>query len=122
MKFNLDLGDSTYQIQRVDKHSVTINEKVYTDSIIVMPEYLSDWAVESFEMLEESHFQTLSALRPEVVLLGTGQNIRFPAPALLASLTNEGIGVEVMDTQAACRTYMILMAEGRAVAAALLFK
>ncbi|MEN8216733.1 MAG: Mth938-like domain-containing protein [Pseudomonadota bacterium] len=122
MKFYLDLGDSTYQIQRVDKHSVTINEKVYTDSIIVMPEYLSDWAVESFEMLEEAHFQALSALRPEVVLLGTGQKIRFPAPALLASLTNEGIGVEVMNTQAACRTYMILMAEGRAVAAALLFK
>jgi uncharacterized protein len=122
MKFNLDLGDGAYQIQRVDSHSVTINEKVYTDSIIVMPEYLSDWAVESFELLEGAHFQPLCALRPEVVLLGTGQNCRFPAPELLASLINEGIGVEVMDTPAACRTYMILMAEGRAVAAALLFK
>jgi len=121
MKFDLDLGDGTYQIQRCDSHSVTINQKVYTQSLILMPEYLSDWKVESFEMLEQADFQALQALRPELVLLGTGQKIRFPTPELLVPLIHEGIGVEVMDTQAACRTYMILMAEGRAVAAALLF-
>jgi len=122
MKFDLDLGDGTYQIQRVDSHSVTINEKVYTHSIILMPEYLGDWKVESFEMLVQADFQPLLALRPELVLLGTGQKIRFPAAELLVPLAREGIGVEVMGTQAACRTYMILMAEGRAVAAALLFE
>ncbi len=122
MKFDLDLGEGTYQIQRYDSHSVTINQKVYTQSLILMPEYLSDWKVESFEMLEQADFQPLQALRPELVLLGTGQKIRFPTPELLVPLIHEGIGVEVMDTQAACRTYMILMAEGRAVAAALLFK
>ncbi|KHD05145.1 hypothetical protein PN36_05560 [Candidatus Thiomargarita nelsonii] len=122
MKFDLDLGDGTYQIQRYDSHSVTINQKVYTQSLILMPEYLSEWKVESFEMLEQADFQALQALRPELVLLGTGQKIRFPTPELLVPLIQEGIGVEVMDTQAACRTYMILMAEGRAVAAALLFK
>jgi len=121
MNFHLDVGEGTYQIQRVDARCVTINEQVYSHSIIVMPEYLSDWAVESFETLDVEHFKRLRALRPEVVLLGTGQKIRFPAPFLLAPLTNEGIGVEVMDTRAACRTYMILMAEGRGVAAALLF-
>ena len=120
MKLHLDQGDSTYRIQHIDSHSITINQKVYSHSIIVMPEYLSDWEVESFERLKAAHFETICALRPEVVLLGTGHLIRFPAPDLLAPLYNEGIGVEVMDTQAACRTYTILMAEGRGVAAALL--
>lgn len=122
MKIHLDSGKATYKIQHVDSHCVTINEKVYTDSLIIMPESLCDWAVESFKTLEVAHFQQLCALNPEVVLLGTGQKIRFPATELLAPLTNQGIGVEVMNMPAACRTYMILMAEGRNVAAALLLK
>jgi len=122
MKFHLEQGEGTYQIQRVDSFGATINEKVYSHNIIVMPEYLSDWGVESFEMLEVEHFKRLRALSPELVLLGTGLRIRFPAPELLVPLINEGIGVEVMDTRAACRTYMVLMAEGRGVAAALLFE
>lgn len=122
MKFQLDFGQATYQIQRYDSRSVTINDKIYTQSIIVMPEYLSQWAVKSFNALELTHFQRLRALCPEVVLLGTGAKIHFPTPELLTPLTYDGIGVEVMDTSAACRTYMILMAEGRTVAAALLFE
>jgi len=121
MKLHQQLSKSTYQIQRVNSHSVTINEKVYTHSLIIMPEYLSDWEVEKFADLDVTHFQQLCALHPKVVLLGTGPKISFPAPKLLAPLTDEGIGVEVMDTNAACRTYTILMAEGRQVAAALLF-
>ena len=122
MKFQLNFGQATYQIQRYDSQSVTINDQIYTQSIILMPEYLSEWAVKSFSALEPSHFQRVRALCPEVVLLGTGAKIYFPMPALLAPLTDDGIGVEVMDTPAACRTYMILMAEGRKVAAALLFE
>ena len=121
MKLHLDLSeDKSYQIQRVDSKSVTINNKVYSHNIIIMPNSISDWDVESFETLETSHFQHLCALRPEVVLLGTGQKIHFPPTELLVPLINEGIGVEVMDTHSACRTYMILMAEGRKVLAALL--
>jgi uncharacterized protein len=121
MKLHQQLSKSTYQIQRVNSHSVTINEKVYTHSLIIMPEYLSDWGVEKFAALDVTHFQQLCALHPKVVLLGTGAKISFPAPKLLAPLIDEGIGIEVMDTNAACRTYTILMAEGRQVAAALLF-
>ncbi|BAP57262.1 hypothetical protein THII_2965 [Thioploca ingrica] len=122
MKFQLDFGQASYQIQRYDSQSVTINDKIYTQSIIVMPEYLSEWAVKDFNRLEPDHFQRLRALCPEVVLLGTGAAIHFPTPELLTPLTHDGIGVEVMNTPAACRTYMILMAEGRKVAAALLFE
>ncbi|HAI68808.1 MAG TPA: hypothetical protein DCM38_05140 [Gammaproteobacteria bacterium] len=121
MKLHLDLSDdSHYQIQRVDSQSVTINDKVYSHNIIVQPNSISDWDVENFDTLEVAHFQQLCALRPELVLLGTGQKIHFPATELLVPLINEGIGVEVMDTPSACRTYTILMAEGRKVLAALL--
>jgi len=119
MNLHLEANDNKYQIQRLDLHSVTINNKTYTNSIILMPKYLADWGVKNFESLEPTHFQQLYELLPEVVLLGTGQKIRFPAPKLLAPLLNKGIGVEVMDTAAASRTYTILTE--RQVVAALLF-
>ncbi len=123
MKLQLDFNsNNTYQIQRFDFESVTINDKVYLNNIIVMPDYLNEWAVDSFDGLDVTHFEQLRAVNPEVVLLGTGKKIRFPSNELLIPLINAGIGVEVMDTAAAIRTYMVLSAEGRKVAAALLFK
>ena len=123
MKLQLDLNDAnTYQIQRFDLNSVTINDKVYSHNLIIMPNYLNEWLVESFESLEARDFEQIRALNPEVVLLGTGRKIRFPSSELLIALINAGIGVEVMDTAAAIRTYLVLATEGRKVAAALLFK
>ena len=121
MNLQLESNNSKYQIQQLDTHSVTINGQTYTKNLIIMPEYLSNWEVKNFEMLDVTHFQQLCTLQPELVLLGTGQKIRFPDPKLLAPLINACIGVEVMDTAAASRTYTILTAEGRQVAAALLF-
>lgn len=79
-----------------------------------------DWQVRRFEDLTEAHFEQLLALRPELVVFGSGERLRFPAPVLLRSLVGQHIGVETMDTRAACRTYNILAAEGRRVVAALL--
>jgi uncharacterized protein len=90
-------------------------------SLLVMPERLLDWAPASFAELSEAHFALIVELRPEVVLLGTGAKQRFPHPRLTAPLARAGIGLEVMDVQAACRTYSILAAEDRVVVAALLF-
>ncbi len=73
----------------------------------------------TYETLEESHFAALLALRPDVVLLGTGSRQRFARPALYAALTAAQIGVDFMDTAAACRTYNILAGEDRAVVALL---
>jgi uncharacterized protein len=70
--------------------------------------------------LAEAHFEVIAGLEPEIVLLGTGGRQRFPRPSLLRSLLARGVGVEIMDTAAACRTYNIIMLEGRRVAAALL--
>jgi len=100
---------------------VLINAVRHEGSLIVMPEYLQPWDVGGFAALEPGDFAALAALKPEVVLLGTGAKIRFPHPRLTSALSQARIGVEVMDNQAACRTYNILMAEERKVAAALIF-
>ena len=100
---------------------VLVNDARHESSLIVMPEHMQPWDAGSFATLEGAHFAPILALRPEVVLLGTGDRIRFPHPRLTQALAQARIGVEVMDLQAACRTYNILMAEERKVAAALLF-
>jgi uncharacterized protein len=100
---------------------VMVNGARHEASLLVMPERIEPWPVAGFESLAEAHFALIVELKPEVVLLGTGSRLRFPHPRLTAALTRARIGLEVMDLQAACRTYNILMAEERGVAAALLF-
>jgi uncharacterized protein len=100
---------------------VMVNGQRHDASLLVLPERIEPWPVAGFETLAEAHFARIAELKPEVVLLGTGSRLRFPPPRLLAPLARARIGVEVMDLQAACRTYNILMAEERNVAAALLF-
>jgi uncharacterized protein len=88
----------------------------------VLPDRILDWSVESFDKLRAEDFALFESLGVDIVLLGTGRRQRFPHPRLTAALAKGGIGVEVMDLQAACRTYNILVAEERKVAAALLFR
>jgi uncharacterized protein len=100
---------------------VTINRRRHDQSLVLLPEALvGDWDVPRFEDLTRAHFERILELAPEIVLIGTGRTLRFPHPALTQALTRARIGVEAMDTFAACRTYNILMAEGRRVAAALI--
>lgn len=80
------------------------------------------WPVERFEALQEYHFALLAELAPELVIFGSGSRLRFPMPALLRPLIERRIGIETMDTAAACRTYNVLMGEGRCIVAALLFE
>lgn len=100
---------------------VLVNGVRHEASLIVLPDQLLAWDTAEFAALEEADFARLAELRPEVVLLGTGQILRFPHPRMTRALAEARIGLEVMDLQAACRTYNILMAEERKVAAALLF-
>jgi uncharacterized protein len=100
---------------------VIVNHKRYEHNLIVLPDrIIENWDANAFEDLTAEHFDFVMALQPELVLFGTGAMLRFPHPRLTRSLIQAGIGVEVMDTAAACRTYNILTAEGRQVAAALL--
>ena len=82
---------------------------------------MTPWNAPSFESLGAEHFARLAALKPELVIFGSGPRLRFPPAALLRPLIEARIGVETMDTAAACRTYNVLLAEGRSVVAALLF-
>jgi uncharacterized protein len=81
-----------------------------------------DWNCTRFELLTPDHFALLAETRPELVIFGSGERLRFVRPALLQALINKRIGVETMDTLAACRTYNILAGEGRRVVAALLLE
>jgi len=100
---------------------VLVNGERHEANLIVMPEKLLPWAAASFDALTEQDFQAILELNPEIVLLGTGPRQRFPHPRLTRALMEKRVGVEAMDLQAACRTYNILMAEERRVAAAILF-
>jgi uncharacterized protein len=100
---------------------IEINSVRYTTAVRLTPDQpATEWNVASFEALRADDFAALLADRPEVVLFGSGARQRFPHPGLSASLARAHVGFEVMDTQAACRTYNILVAEGRRVLALLL--
>jgi len=100
---------------------VAVNGTRHGSSLVVAADRLvTDWPVASVEGIGADHLAAIVELRPEIVLLGTGRTFTFPEPRLLAPLHNAGIGVEVMDTPAACRTYNILLGEGRNVVAALI--
>jgi uncharacterized protein len=100
---------------------VEINRTRYSVSLVVGAESLvTDWPLDSIETLAADHLAAILEMKPEIVLLGTGATFVFPDPARLAPLRDARVGVEVMDTAAACRTYNILLAEGRNVVAALI--
>jgi len=121
MKLHLTQADGQNLITGYSAQWISVNHQRIGHSLIVMPDALiNDWEVGSFDALNEADFQEIAALKPEVVLLGTGQQHRFIHPRLIKSLADAHIAVECMTTDAACRTYNILMAEGRKVAAALI--
>ncbi len=121
MQLRLDNPAATFQIRGYGEGFVTVNDRNHNSSLIVTPQRLvTDWPPARFADLTEAHFELILDLEPEIVLLGTGVRQHFPQPRLTRPLIDRGIGVEVMDTAAACRTYAIVMAEGRQVAAALL--
>ena len=101
---------------------VMVNGERRSSSLVVLPDRIEEWSVKRFDQLSAEDFSYLKNLKAEIVLLGTGPKQRFPHPRLTAELAGAGIGLEVMDVQAACRTYNILVAEERKVAAALLFE
>lgn len=101
---------------------VSINNQRHEDNMIVLPtELRSGWTAARPDSLTAADMEQLLGLGTEIVLLGTGSRLRFPPGPLLRPFAAAGIGLEVMDLQAACRTYNILVTEGRKVAAALLF-
>jgi len=85
--------------------------------VISPTELLSDWKPSKYSELKEQHLDAIYAMNPEIIIIGTGQTQIFPPAAILRRLAKEQIGFEIMDTQAACRTFNILMAEDRTIVA-----
>lgn len=121
MRLQLDSADASYIIRGYDAGRIFVNDEALTRSFVVTPDRIvRDWPPQTMGELRREHFQIVADLGPEIVLFGTGDRLWFPPAEITAPLNMRSIGVEVMDTAAACRSFSILVAEGRRVAAALL--
>ena len=123
MKLHADRLDGPNAISRHGPTGVIVNGVEFRrSSIVPWQGEVRAWSVNRFSALSEQHFALLAELAPELVIFGSGARLRFVRPALLRALIDRRIGIETMDTPAACRTYNVLLSEGRAVVAALLFE
>ena len=123
MKFQPDTLAGVNAITRQERGRIWVGPAPYSHSLLVpWSGAVLAWAPQAFDQLDAAAFEQLLALRPELVIFGSGERLRFAAPALMRSLIERGIGVETMDTPAACRTYNVLVSEGRQVVAALLIE
>lgn len=122
MKLKLAQSEGQNAFTAYGEGYVSVNAVRHVSNIVVLPDRLiTDWTQADFDTLGVADFELLADLDTEIVLLGTGNQLRFPRPELLQPLIRAQKGLEVMDIQAACRTYNVLIGEGRKVAAALVF-
>ncbi len=120
MKFTLESSSRVNLVRAYSREELRIGEAHVRSSCIVSADRLiTDWPPARVEALRPQHLEALFALEPEVVLLGTGAQQRFPPADVRAAFTARGVGLEVMDLGAACRTYNILVQEERQAVAAL---
>jgi uncharacterized protein len=123
MKFQPETLGGVNAVTRQEPGRVWVGSTAYTHSLVLpWVGAVLDWDAASIGDLTPAHFERLVSLEPELVVFGSGARLQFPQPALLRALVEKGIGVETMDTAAACRTYNVLASEGRSVVAALLLQ
>jgi uncharacterized protein len=120
VKLHLTAGEGQHLFSGHGPGYVAVNRVRYETHIVVTPASVTEWTVTGFDTLSAADFAPVLALKPEVVIFGTGRIMRFPARELALALAAAGIGLEVMDSGAACRTYNILAGEERKVVAAIL--
>ncbi len=120
MRFTLDRHPGANLVTAVAPGKIRVGEEIITRSVILSANrIIRDWPVASSEEIDRQALSPALALEPDVLLVGTGRRLAFPAGPLAAELAAHGIGLEFMDTAAACRTYNILINEERPVVAAL---
>jgi uncharacterized protein len=121
MKLQVDSFEGRNAVTAYGEGFFEISRTRYETSLVILPDrLLTDWGQAGYDALAVNDIERLCAFRPQVLLLGTGSRQRFPPPSLLRPLIDAGIGHEIMTSPAACRTFNVLMAEGRHVLAALL--
>lgn len=120
---DLDENRAAYQIRSYQPGHIEINDNIFTHSLIVTPaQLIEDWAPQTIETLTAESLALIIPLKPDILLIGTGSTQAFITAEIYGELINHGIGVEIMNTSAACRTYNALSAENRRVAAALIIR
>ncbi len=119
MKLQLNNNESINLVKSYRHHQINIGESRFLSAVIVTPEAIHDLKLSTISELTGAHFDILLDLKPELVVLGTGITQVFPDLAIARGLVNQQIGLEVMDSSAACRTYNVLAGDGRKVAALL---
>ena len=118
MQLNLERPDYQWYLRGAEGDHALVNERIIRASFVISPDaLLEDWPVTDARELEPGQLAPILALRPELVLLGTGATQVFPPAAILATFLTRGLGVEVMTNAAAARTYSVLAGEGRRVVA-----
>ena len=123
MKMQADSMEGQNAVQRHSAEGVIVSGREHRHSVLVpWKGEVLPWPVRRFEDLEEAHFSQVAALAPEIVIFGSGARLRFVKPVLLKPLIQARVGVETMDVSAACRTYNVLLSEGRSVVLALLLE
>ena len=127
MKFAEDMADQRFAIRAYDNGEVTVSgpegagQRVLTESFVISREVLlPEWGPREVAEVTPGHLEPVLEQGPEVVLLGSGNRLRFPEPAVQRLLIEHQVGLETMDTAAACRTFNLLAGEGRLVVAALI--
>jgi uncharacterized protein len=120
---DLDENQSAYQIRAFKPGTIQINDKILDRSVIITPSQLiENWQPQNVQELTAESLAPVASLKPDILLIGTGSTMVLIAVEIYGALINQGIGVEIMDTSAACRTFNALSAENRNVAAALLIR
>ena len=121
MKLVRDNPGNRNYIRAADGDSITVGEEVYSGPLVITPDEVdTGWNVATFDELSEESLRALLRHDPEVVIVGTGEKQEFPAAELLGMFYQAGVGIEFMNTQAACRTFNILVVEERKVVAGLI--
>jgi len=121
MKLSEDYSAGSHIIQSYENNSIVVNNQCFTRSFLISNTSLNEnWGVDDIEQMTHEHWHDIIKLKPEVILMGTGEKIIFPHPSSYAPAIEQGIGVEFMDTRAACRTYNILLAEDRFIIAGII--
>lgn len=120
---DLDSNQAKYQIRSFVPGRIQVNDTILTSSAIVSPDTLiEDWAPQTITELTAANLELIPTLNPDILLIGTGSHLILIKAEIYGALINQGIGVEIMDTSAACRTFNALTAENRRVVAALIIK
>lgn len=123
MKFQPDSAEGVNAVTRQEPGRVWVGSALHEVSILLpWKGDVQPWGADSLGALTAEHFARIVTLKPEVVIFGSGTRLQFPKPALLRALIEARIGVETMDTAAACRTYNVLVSEKRSAVAALLIE